>query len=66
MTGGMTFTGTFNITPAPPNVRAIFGYGYNSGYFSVTNIVSSSGVVAEDTTGVGTGRKYLAAATYGS
>ena len=66
ITGGVTFTGAFNVTPAPPNVRAIFGYGFNGSYFSVTNIVSSSGVVATDTTGVGTARGGLAAATYGT
>ena len=41
---------------------AIFGYG--DGY-SITNLVSNTGVVASDTTGVGTARQALAAAAYG-
>ena len=32
---------------------------------SITNLVSNTGVVATDTTGVGTGRYNLAAASYG-
>jgi hypothetical protein len=32
----------------------------------MTNLVSNTGVVATDTTGVGTGRYQLAAASYGS
>jgi hypothetical protein len=43
--------------------RAIFGYGGGS---SITNLVSNSGVVANDTAGVGTARFGLAAAGYGS
>ena len=46
-------------------LRAIFGYGYNGANLSMTNLVSSSGVVATDTAGVGTARVYLAAAGYG-
>ena len=49
--------------------KAIFGFGFtSSGYNSVTgitNLVSDSGVVASDTTGVGTGRRTLAASGYG-
>jgi len=46
--------------------KAIFGYGYtNSGILSITNLVSNTGVVANDVTGVGTARMYLAAAGYG-
>jgi hypothetical protein len=46
--------------------RAMFGFGENSsGLMSVTNIVSNTGVVAGDTTGVGTTRGYLAASSYG-
>ena len=46
--------------------KAIFGFGveYLSDFYSMTNLVSSSGVVATDTTGVGTARKGLAAAGY--
>ena len=43
--------------------KAIFGYGSPS--TSVTNLVSDTGVVATDTTGVGTARYDLAAAGYG-
>ena len=52
--------------------KAIFGFGYFSGvgysdnYVSTTNLVSNLGVVASDTTGVGTGREGLAAAGYSS
>ena len=52
----------------PVTQKAIFGYGNVGGgtpRVSVTNLVSSSGVVAADTTGVGTAREYLAAAGYG-
>ena len=46
--------------------KAIFGFGSVSGsYKNVTNLVSSTGVVATDTTGVGTARSRLAAAGYG-
>jgi hypothetical protein len=46
--------------------RAIFGYGFTSTTArSMTNLVSNTGVVAADTTGVGTARGGLAAATYG-
>ncbi len=45
--------------------KAIFGYGYTGGYVNMTNLVSNTGVVATDTTGVGTARYYLAAAGYG-
>ena len=50
---------------APPTQKAIFGYGYTGSNVSITNLVSSSGVVAADTTGVGTARRELAAASYG-
>ena len=46
--------------------KAIFGYGYYGGFnVSMTNLVSNTGVVATDTTGVGTARYGLAAAGYG-
>ena len=44
--------------------KAIFGYGYTSAIVSMTNLVSNAGVVATDTTGVGTAREGLAAAGY--
>jgi hypothetical protein len=49
--------------------KAIFGYGTTSvggnPAVSMINLVSNAGVVATDTTGVGTARHVLAAATYG-
>ncbi len=53
---------------APPTstgtTKAIFGYGVGMATYSLTNLVSNTGVVATDTTGVGTARYYLAAAGY--
>jgi hypothetical protein len=46
--------------------KAIFGYGYVSGNVSMTNLVSNTGVVSTDVTGVGTGRYGPAAAGYGT
>jgi hypothetical protein len=50
--------------------KVIFGYGDTGGgsatHVSITNKVSNTGVVATDTTGVGTARATLAAAGYGS
>ena len=51
--------------PAEGTQKAIFGYG-NPNLLSMTNLVSNTGVVATDTTGVGTARNALAAASYGS
>jgi hypothetical protein len=46
--------------------RAIFGYGISSvARVSITNLVSNTGVVGNDVTGVGTARQSLAASTYG-
>jgi len=46
--------------------KAIFGFGYHiSSTTNVTNLVSSTGVVASDTTGVGTSRYRLAGSGYG-
>ena len=52
--------------------KAIFGFGEypnssngNALQVSITNLVSNTGVVASDTTGVGTARDNLAAAGYG-
>ena len=58
----------YNATNAsqPTAGKAIFGYGYSSAVVSMTNLVSNTGVVATDTTGVGTARYYLAAARYGT
>ena len=50
--------------------KAIFGYGTSTGgeagSVSITNLVSNTGVVATDTTGVGSVRYELAAAGYGT
>ena len=46
--------------------KAIFGYGYNGGNVSMTNLVSNTGIVATDTTGVGSARYSLSAAGYGT
>jgi len=47
--------------------KAIFGFGYRSGVGStaISNKVSNTGVVASDTSGVGTVRYELGAASYG-
>ena len=46
--------------------KAIFGYGIIASAVSMTNLVSNTGVVAADTTGVGTARNGIAAAGYGT
>jgi len=58
---------TISVSNNAPNTRAIFGYGWNgtSTYYSITNLVSNTGVVAGDTTGVGTARRGLAGTSYG-
>ena len=58
----MLFVGT----PESNAGRAIFGYGLvDATNVSMTNLVSNTGVVAADVTGVGTARYFLAAAGYG-
>ena len=48
------------------NEEGIFGYGHNAGgQVSLTNLVSNTGVVATDVTGVGTARSGIAACGYG-
>ena len=66
-TGGITFTGGMSVTaqPPPPTYKAIFGYGSTGTNTAITNLVNNTGVVATDTTGVGTARQRLAAASYG-
>jgi len=44
--------------------KGIFGYGYDGNPVSMTNLVSNAGVVATDTTGVGTARYHGAACSY--
>ena len=63
---GMTISGGVSIVPPPPGNKAIFGYGYDGTNVSITNLVSNTGVVANDTTGVGTARNGLAAASFSS
>ena len=65
---GITFQAGITITPDPTGPKkAIFGYGDVPGnYSNITNLVSNTGVVATDTTGVGTARNDLAAVGYGS
>ena len=66
---GISFGGGVSVTPQPPpSYKAIFGYGtISSGTnVSTTNLVSNTGVVATDTSGVGSARSALAAAGYGT
>jgi hypothetical protein len=56
------FWGKSNITGTQ---KAIFGFGLFPTNVSTTNLVSSTGVVASDTPGVGTARSSPAAAGYG-
>jgi hypothetical protein len=66
ITGGFTASGGGWAIQAPPaGNKAIFGYGAPSAFTNITNLVSNTGVVATDTTGVGTARGSLAAAAYG-
>ena len=54
-----------NSFPLPFIGFVIFGYGNNGGVkVSMTNLVSNTGVVATDVTGVGTARYGLAAASF--
>jgi len=53
-------------TPPPQNPYGLFGFGYTTSNVSMTNLVNSSGVVATDTTGVGTARRTLAGCEYGN
>jgi hypothetical protein len=68
----VTGVGTARLGPAAAGYggdKAIFGYGNNSSAVnspvSMTNLASNTGVIASDTTGVGTARAYIAAASYG-
>ena len=69
---GYKFKNTSNAASVSAGTqRAIFGYGNNSNgsavsNVSITNLVSNTGIVATDTTGVGTARLALAAAGYGT
>jgi len=49
-----------------PTQKALFGFGLAaSTYYSITNLVSNTGVVSADTPGVGTARTEISAAGYG-
>ena len=44
--------------------NGIFAYGISGGLESVSNLVSNTGVIATDTSGVGTARSYLGSCSY--
>ncbi len=56
---------TVTDAPVKLNTEGIFGYGDDGSVTAVTNLVSNAGVVATDTTGVGTARYAPAACEYG-
>lgn len=71
VSGDVTGVGTSRNGPAAAGYggdKAIFGYGTTAypftTYYSMTNLVSNTGVVANDVTGVGTSRAFLAASGY--
>ena len=67
-TNSKWYPGDVEEAGSSPTQKAIFGFGYtgnDSNDSNVTNLVSSLGVVATDTAGVGTARGFLAAAGYG-
>ena len=47
------------------NSEGIFGYGYDGGNLTMSNLVSNTGVVTTDVLGVGTARRGVAACEYG-
>jgi len=51
--------------PSKTGLNGIFGFGNSGSLVSITNLVSNTGVVATDTSGVGTARESLAATQYG-
>ena len=67
-TNSKWYPGDVEEAAASATQKAIFGFGFEGGSsatVSITNLVSSTGVVATDTTGVGTARDSAEAATYG-
>ena len=55
ITGGITLNGGgWTIVAPPAGNKAIFGYGFTDIPVSMTNLVSNTGVVATNTTGIGT------------
>ena len=64
--GSKFFTlGVYTGSSSARTQKALFGYGYATAAVSMTNLVSNTGVVSTDTTGVGTARRQLAATGYG-
>jgi len=61
-----SLSASYLIPTSNNTTKAIFGYGYTSANVSMTNLVNNTGVVATDTTGVGSARSNLAAAGYGT
>ncbi len=61
-----SLSASYLIPTSNNTTKAIFGYGSTGTNVSMTNLVSNTGVVANDTTGVGTARFALAAAGYGT
>ena len=59
-----------DVPEQPPPQKAIFAFGVTNWspatYTSISNLVNSSGVIASDTSGVGTARFNLAGAGYGT
>ena len=49
----------------PPTQKGIYAFGTTGSAVSVSNLVNSSGVIASDTTGVGTARLGLGASSFG-
>ena len=49
---------------APPTQKGIFAFGTTGSYTNISNLVSSSGVVASDVTGVGSARNAPGACSY--
>ena len=54
-----------DVPSPPPTQKGIFAFGWTGAYTAISNLVSSSGVVASDTSGVGTARYGPGAAGYG-
>ena len=61
--GMFTIKPTNSVPLTGPTQRGIFAYG--GAFVSISNLISDTGVIADDVTGVGTARNSLAAASYG-
>ena len=61
-----TFDEAVTDVPSKTSLNGIMAYGYTDTNVSMSNLVSSTGVVASDVTGVGTARRTLAACEYGT